>query len=345
MERNHAIDYIKFFAIFAVVVIHVFPRDHQIELFFLDNVSRFAVPFFFTASGYLFGKKMIQTNGSFDYFKRYILRIAKLYLTWLFFYMMFDVFIKVPADAGLKGYEQYFNRFSLLELIYYGEATSGYQLWFLTALFWSVIILFGFFKFKKIRLLLFVSLILNLIGLFGQSYSVFYDFPLRTRDALFFGLFYAALGFFFAFNKWFKKARALTSKTYLLLIFIFSVIQVAEGYLLDKVLPGSHGEYFLSTIFLTAFLFLFALKNVTLGKCWFINKIGARALGIYIVHVFFIDIFDMFVSDIGMDGISDHLLLKLFKTLIIFSMSYIIYDLLQFLKVHLSKLKYVKTSQ
>ncbi len=92
---------LNFFAIFSVVVIHVFPRDSQIGLFILDNVSRFAVPFFFTASGYLFGKKMIHTRDSIDYFKRYIIKILKLYLCWLFFYMMYDVLIlyKVATDA------------------------------------------------------------------------------------------------------------------------------------------------------------------------------------------------------------------------------------------------------
>ncbi len=89
-----------------------------------------------------------------------------------------------------------------------------------------------------------------------------------------------------------KKSGAITAKTNLSLIFIFFTIQVVEGYLLEKILSGSHGEYFISTIFLTAFLFLFALNNKTLGKDLFITKVGGRALGIYIVHVVFIDIFE-----------------------------------------------------
>ncbi|MGE7608847.1 acyltransferase family protein [Peribacillus frigoritolerans] len=339
MERNHAIDFIKFFAIFSVVVIHVFPRDSQIGLFILDNFSRFAVPFFFTASGYLFGKKMIHTRDSIDYFKRYIIKIIKLYLCWLFFYMMYDVLILFKGAADVpKELAQYINHFSFLDLIYYGTGTSGYQLWFLTALIWSVIILFAFLKLKKARLLLTISLIFNLLGLFGQSYSLFYDFPLSTRDALFIGLFYTTLGFFFADDKFFKKTRAIPAKTYLLLIFILFTIQVAEGYLLEKILSGSHGEYFITTIFLTAFLFLFALNNKTLGKDLFITKVGGRALGIYIVHVVFIDIFDLTLLKIKMDHISDNLFLKLFETLLIISMSYISYDLLQYFKRRLSEL-------
>ncbi|WP_430871731.1 acyltransferase family protein, partial [Escherichia coli] len=57
MQRNYAIDFIKFFAILAVVIIHTFPSNDQLGYFVLDNLSRFAVPFFFVASGYLFSLK------------------------------------------------------------------------------------------------------------------------------------------------------------------------------------------------------------------------------------------------------------------------------------------------
>ena len=204
---------------------------------------------------------------------------------------------------------------------------------------WSVIILFVFFKLKKVKLLLlFISLILNLLGLFGQSYLMFYEFPLSTRDALFIGLFYTTLGFFFANDKFFEKSKSTTNKTYLLLIFIFFTFQVVEGYLLEKILSGSHGKYFISTIFLTAYLFLFALNNKTLGKDLFITKFGGRALGIYIIHVVFIDIFDLILSAVKMNHISDNLLLKLFETLLIIIMSYNSYDLLQYFKRRLSKM-------
>ncbi|RFU65024.1 acyltransferase family protein [Peribacillus glennii] len=333
MERNTTIDFIKFFAIFAVVVIHVFPRDHHIGLFVLDNFSRFAVPFFFTASGYLFGKKIIYTGDSLDYFNKYLVKMIKLYVSWLFFYIIFDFLNVYKESADLeKAMEQYWNHFSFLDLTYYGSGTSGYQLWFLSALIWSVIILFAFFKLQKVKFLLIVSLVLHLIGLCGQSYSVFFDFPYITRDALFFGLFYTSLGSCFAFDKTFKKARLFTAKTYLSLIVFFFNIQAAEGYILEKILSGRHGEYFLSTIFLTFFLFLFALNNPSLGEGLFTAKIGARAVGIYIVHVFFIDIFDMILSELNKDEIADNLLLKLFKTFVIFSISYAAYDLLQYVK-------------
>jgi len=91
MKRNYAIDFIKFFAILAVVFIHTFPSDNQMGYFVLDNLSRFAVPFFFVASGYLFGLKVSDNTLSFAYFKKYITKILKIYVSWLIFYAGYDV--------------------------------------------------------------------------------------------------------------------------------------------------------------------------------------------------------------------------------------------------------------
>ncbi|PLT33200.1 acyltransferase [Bacillus sp. V5-8f] len=339
MERNTAIDFIKFFAISAVLIIHIFPRDNQMGLFVLDNLSRFAVPFFFIASGYFFGNKILQTSDAHLYFKKYIVKIIKLYISWLIFYMIYDFFTDFGKGADFqKTVQNYLSRVSLIDLIYYGGGTSGYQLWFLTALIWSLTIVFICLKLKKIKLLLSVSFILHLIGLFGQSYSVFFDFPESTRDPLFFGLFYTTMGCFFVVERSFIKARTLSTRTCLSLIGVFSVMQVTEGYILEKMMSGNHGEYFISTIFLSAFLFLFSLQNPTLGKGMFITKIGARAVGIYIVHVFFINLFDLFLSGLLTKEIGDNLFVNLIKVSVIFSISYVAYDLLQELKRSLREL-------
>lgn len=335
MERNYAIDFIKFFAILAVVVIHTVPKDHLIGLFILDNLSRFAVPFFFVTSGYLFGKKVMDHKNPSEYFKKYVIRIAKLYVCWLVFYTIYDVLIICQNGSEVQQeLTKYFDEFTLLNILYYGKGTSGYQLWFLTALIWSMIILYGFFRLKKVTTLLIISLVLNLIGLFGQSYSIFFEIPISTRDALFIGLFYTTLGFFFAYYIEGKYQEALqrSNKTYLSLFVFFSILQVIEGYMVDKVLSGSYGEYFISTIFLTTSLFLYVLTNQQLGKGWFLTKIGGNALGIYIIHVFFIDIIDMTLAFLDLNHLSDHLAWKLFDTLLVFSLSYLSYTFLQYVK-------------
>ncbi|USK34466.1 acyltransferase [Bacillus sp. F19] len=333
MERNYAIDFIKFFAIFAVVVIHTFPLDSQIGLFILDNLSRFAVPFFFVASGYLFGIKILNTRESVVYFKRYVIKIAKIYVCWLIFYTIYDVLVIYQSDSNVQQkLMKYFDEFTMLNLLYFGKGTSGYQLWFLTSLIWSIIILFIFYRLKKINVLLILSFILNIIGLFGQSYSMFCKISISTRDAIFFGLFYITLGFFFAFNSQIIKSLKINANIYLYLFFVFSFLQVMEGYILEKLLSGSHGEYFISTIFLTVFLFSFALNNKQLGKGLFITKVGSNALGIYIIHVFFIKIVEMGVNTWGLKSMTENLIWTLLYTLFIFFISYFAYSFLQYLK-------------
>lgn len=329
MERNFAIDFIKFFAILAVVIIHTFPSNDQLGYFFLDNFSRFAVPFFFAASGYLFGLKVMNTPKSFAYLKRYLLKILKIYVSWLLFYMAYDV-IKILISDGNTELTKYMEGLTPLNLFYYGQGTSGYQLWFVISLVWSTAILFLFFRLKKITLLLIIGFCLNLLGLFGQSYSIFDPLPVSTtRAALYISLFYTTLGFWFASN---KTIRPFHQKSYFYLFLIFAALQFAEGYVLEKWLDARHGEYFLSTVFLTVFLFAFALSNPQLGKGRFLTKLGANSLGIYAIHVFFIDLNDMVFKKIGLEPSSHNLILNLFDALIVFSLSYIAYQLLQHLK-------------
>jgi peptidoglycan/LPS O-acetylase OafA/YrhL len=330
VERIYSIDYIKFFAIFAVVVIHTFPLDGKTGYFIIDDLARFAVPFFFVASGYFFAQKMIQKNSSFSYFKKYILKLIKIYISWLIFYTVYDIlFIYIDGNDINQRLNNYFQDFTFMNLIYYGKGTSGYQLWFLTALIWSIICIFLFLKLKQIYILFFASLILNIFGLFGQGYTMFFELPVRTRDAAFFGLFYTALGFLFASDSRLKKLRKISGLTYLGLAFIFFFLQAMEGYILDKVLKGSHGEYFFTTIFLTAFLFFFALNNKEIGRSFFITKVGRNALGIYIIHVFFLSVFNKVIKYTDLQYLSENILWNIFYTVFLFFISYYTYQFIQ----------------
>jgi surface polysaccharide O-acyltransferase-like enzyme len=329
MERNYAIDFIKFFAILAVVVIHTFPRDHQFGYFMIDNFSRFAVPFFFAASGYLFGLKVISHPDSLEYYKRYITKIIKIYASWLLFYFCYDlIFIFIRGEDV----HQYLQGFTAANLLYYGKGTSGYQLWFVIALAWSITVLYLFFRLQKIGLLLTIALCLNIAGLFGQSYSLFYELPLPTRDAAFIGLFYTSAGFWFAYS---RINRSFSKKNCLYLYFFFSALQAAEGYMLEKVLAASHGEYFLLTIFLTVSLFLFAVNHPELGKGLGITKIGGNALGIYAIHVFFIDMIDIVVAKLGYEHATLNIWWNMLDAFLVFTLSYAAYQFLQAAKIRL----------
>ncbi|WP_462410314.1 acyltransferase [Neobacillus sp. Marseille-QA0830] len=329
MQRNYAIDFIKFFAIVAVVLIHTFPADHELGFFFIDNFTRFAVPYFFVASGYLFAIKVKDNPNSWAYFKRYIFKILKIYVCWLLFYFAYDLVRMYLENGGNMRNElsKYRENLTFRNLVYYGEGTSGYQLWFVIALVWSIAILYLFFRLKKIGLLLVLSLIMNLVGLFGQSYSYFYELPVdSTRDALYIGLLYTTMGFWFAS---YQKARSYSNRAYFLWFCLFAVLQGVEGYWLEKVLSAKHGEYFVSTIFLTVFLFIFTLNHPQLGKGLSVSKIGAKSLGIYTIHVFFIDMVDLWFNDLGEGDATHSVFWNLMDAFLVFTVSYLVYGLLQ----------------
>jgi surface polysaccharide O-acyltransferase-like enzyme len=334
MQRNYAIDFIKFFAILAVVIIHTFPGNDQLGYFILDNLSRFAVPFFFVASGYLFSLKVNDNPQSFVYFKKYVTKILKIYISWLIFYAGYDVIRILLTDGNVKAeLSKYKVNLTVLNLLYYGQGTSGYQLWFVISLVWSIVILYLFYRLKKVSLLLVIAFCFNLLGLFGQSYSIFDELPVSTtRAALYISLFYTVMGFWLASAHTWRKYDA---RTYFFLFCFFTALQVLEGLWLQKGMESQHGEYFFSTIFLTLFLFLYALNSPHLGKDLFITKIGGNSLGIYAIHVFFIDIIDIFFRKIGLEQGTHNLLQNLVDAFLVFTVSYVTYRLLQKTKVFL----------
>ena len=328
MQRNYAIDYIKFFAIVAVVIIHTFPGNDQIGYFVLDNLSRFAVPFFFAASGYLFSLKVSDNPQSFSYFKKYVTKILKIYFSWLIFYIIYDVLRMMVTNGNTQAeLSKYMDNLTALNLLYYGQGTSGYQLWFVISLVWSIVILYLFFRLKRVKLLLVTAFCLNLLGLFGQSYSIFDKLPVSTtRAAIYVSLFYTVLGFWLATVQSWRKYNG---RIYFYLFCFFTVLQVLEGYWLQKGLDAKHGEYFFSTILLTLFLFLYALSNPNLGKGLLITRIGGNSLGIYAIHVFFIDMVDIFFEKIGVEQSTHNLMLNLVDALLVFVLSYAAYHLIQ----------------
>lgn len=344
MERNYAIDYIKFFAILIVVCVHTgflkgFNITNLFDLhFFINTFSRFTVPFFFVISGFLIGQKTYNLVNKKNYFKKYLWKTSKLFITWTLFFFIYDIFTRlcyflIKGESG-KFYN-YLETFFRLDTLYYGPPATSHQLWYLTSLIWSVVILFIFIKLKKLNYLLVGSLLLNIVGIFGQSYSVILTIPLETRDALFYGLFYTTLGYFIATQfDWIKSnLLKLNNKIYLFLFFVFSITQIAERGILMKYYGLGTGEnYYFSTIPLIICLILFVLTSKNLGKNSFFSKIGSTSVGIYVLHTFFISLVVNSLELFGLNYLFDRLLFQLLYTPSVFVISYVSYRSLQVIK-------------
>ncbi|WP_157724815.1 acyltransferase family protein [Virgibacillus phasianinus] len=348
MERNYSIDFVKFFAIFFVAAIHtgtvsgvqVGSMNGDDIDFFIDSFARFAVPFFFITSGYLFMQKMISIQDSNEsvlkkqikYFKKYTVKLIKLYFSWFIFYFLFELitnFIETEktTEALSSMFVDYINSYNFMDIFYYGSDSPQYHLWFLPALIWAIIIVFIFMKMRLLKVLFIVSLGLHIYGLFGQSYSAFHEVTLNTCDAIFFALFYITMGALFA--KYYDQVKVFAYKIvnieYLILLIILSFVQVLEAFVTMKIFSGNAQNYFITTIPLIIILFLAIIKHPNIGRNTFISKIGANAVGIYVSHVFIMFFIRILMDRFGLTAIQDTVTWKILFTPAVFFIAYFFY--------------------
>lgn len=353
LKRNYMIDYVKCFAIFFVVAIHSKTvQEAQLGVvdgdetnFIINTFARFAVPFFFVASGYLFVLKLSEIqreNGDaarkkqFSYMKKYIFKLVKLYIAWFAFYFMFDLavdFIETEKNSAALSnmLANYMENFDLWNVVYFGKDWPERHLWFLPALIWATLILFLFIQVRLMRILLVISAGLHVFGLLGQSYSFLHDISINTRDGVFFALFYVTLGGVAAkyASVVVSFARKIPTRSAVIWFVVFSLLQVLEGFITLQLYDGKAENYFLSTIPLVMVLFLLVLKHSQLGRDSFLTKIGANAVGIYVSHVFIMESIRILIYRMDLTQVEDTFLWKVVFTPIVFILAYIFYHQLQ----------------
>lgn len=187
-QQYNGIDIVKFLCAVMVCIIHITPFQtdflglNHLNFWLQQYICRIAVPFYFTASGFLLFRKADDFFLSKNTIKEYCFKILRLLGTWTF-------------------------------LLFVGGSN---QLWYLGALVLAVVILnFLIKKRLSMRFIAIISLTLFGIGLLGDSYHGIIE-PLKsyfipklfvegyetifstTRNGLFFGLVFVFLGALFA---------------------------------------------------------------------------------------------------------------------------------------------------
>ncbi|MBW8348426.1 acyltransferase [Bacillus sp. IITD106] len=342
MERIHSFDFMKGFAIIIVVFFHTMSHNAESQSEYgnllLYVFPRFIIPFFFIVSGYLFGMKIKNRINQTVYFKSYTLKLIKIFISWHLLYLIYDFMMEILYSlykgADLKTVMEEFVVSNLnLEVIYYGEASASYHLWFLTALIWSIIILYIFIKFGRLKYLFVISLMLNILGLFGQTYSGIFYLSVETMDALFLGLFYTTAGCFIAYHiEKFKRYLFKMSTSFIFFLFILSsFIQMIESYITVVQLDGTRGGvgYYLSTIPLTLSLFMLLIKNSPSGKRSIVTFIGRNTLGIYLTHMIFVGFAYYVIHFLNMEGLRKYFIFNLLLSVMIIALSHYSYLFIQ----------------
>jgi len=298
-ERIYSIDSLRAIAIFFVVIAHLrpfegFPPHGALLYFVLDTIGQFDVPFFFLTAGYFLATKL-QPADIISSVCAAARKLGSLYIFGILVHLTaMGVVVTVellrnraimttPAGRLLKG-------FTLAELVYYGNGIAV-PLWFLTTLFFSICLVALFVALRRTRYLLPVAAGIHLLGILAQNYPmvlpITISFP--TRDALFFGFFYVALGYWVRRSDWTPDERH--SPLYFGSVCVFVALQVLEQYTVSYLLPGltfAQGirgtEYTFATIVLAFSLFAYALSNPTWGKSTVLPTLGEYAVGVYLLH-------------------------------------------------------------
>ena len=294
-KRIYSIDSLRAIAVFFVVIAHVHPflgfgAYGNYVYFVVDTVGQFDVPFFFVASGYFLAKKANPEDVK-AYVSGSVQKLSSIYL--------FGILLSLSATAGvalIRGQSatdalgaRLLEGLSPIGLLYYGTSIAV-PLWFLTALIFSICFVSLFVAFEKTRYLFPVAATAHVLGLIGMNYPMIIELPFLTRDALFFGFFYVALGFQIRSADWTPDRDR--SRVYLgafaALLAVQFLEQYAIGYIIrDHTLSQAvyTTEYTVSTAFLVFALFAYALSNPDWGKGTVLPSLGRHAVGVYLVHV------------------------------------------------------------
>ncbi len=149
-----AVDLFKMFCAILVMLIHTKPFENS---FWLDAgvgmITRFAVPFFFTVSGYFLFKRIKENpENKKEILKQYLFRLLRFYLIWFVVFRVVDILL--GGSVHSLGY--YIKQFFF--------TTDGSPLWFVEALIWAVIIVFILSEWMKPKTILVIGIVFLLIG-------------------------------------------------------------------------------------------------------------------------------------------------------------------------------------
>jgi len=285
-----AVDFTKLIFAFLVMMIHIQILDGQYaELnFWLVNIfCRLAVPFFFLVSGFFVAGKMHDAAKV----KAYVKRILLLYIIYTIIYGDFAaVQYMASGESTIEKVVVFLKRFLFVGS--YGH------LWYLLAVVWAVGLLYLVLERLKWseKKIAFLAVVLYLIGVCGNAYrnlfdgvpvvstvfSIYESIFVTTRNGVFFGFPYIALGYFI-----YKYRDRIWKRNYWLYALLFLVVMAGEEYL-AKCLTDHDGQ---SMLFMTPFvivsLFLAgAFVRLPQKGAW-IGKIARNlAFLIYVWHVF-----------------------------------------------------------
>jgi surface polysaccharide O-acyltransferase-like enzyme len=299
MNRIASVDVVRVIAICFVIAIHTTPFEGQKLIgsefdaaLVVNQLARFAVPFFFVISGYFWASKSDDIGAATAATKNSIRRLVFLFLIWSAIYLLPFNIVDAFAYGALGPVKKMYWHFQ--QLVSHPIATlfegTKPHLWFLTGLACSLWLSAFFLKHHAMKLLLFVSVGLYFIGLLGKAYSVSplgFSLPFNFRDGPFFSTLFFVTGYFLyrcqPTGRWLYWGSALALLGATLHLFEVAFIHKTWGASMAQ-------DYVVGTYFMGVGVAMVALSNSAWLSAKVLSSIGPLVLGIYASHYAFVDL-------------------------------------------------------
>lgn len=293
--RILGIDVIRALAILSVIYLHTTPPNYAGAPYdalwdVIAQFTRFAVPFFFIASGYLLSRKLTLLPESASKVLPYIRRISSLYLIWYAIYLLFPHDWMTPLlEGNLKPFYWHLSH-TLTTLtndpLTFISKPTRVHLWFLPALIFGASMLALAIRYRASQFFLPLASGLYVVGLLAEDYSnTRYGLTISPHWGIIIGFCYSPL---FVGMGW-KLATGPIPKlsTAVLCIVIGFTLQLAEA----SWIWHQYGQSMRSSAYLIGtipFGLGFMLLGLTLPPFRgdrMLAIIGSMTLGIYLIHI------------------------------------------------------------
>lgn len=300
--REWKLDVIRIIASFFVVVIHVNAQKFVIDMplsfswhtrNLIACLVRGAVPFFFMLSGILFMEKQISIR---NLYKKYIFRLAWLFVFWSVFYSTIDSICYLAAEKTFS------VRHWIVQIL-----SSHYHLWFLPCLVGVYIFLPVIQKLvfsSENSLLLYIGAVVFVTVIGKESLDPILKMFFNTAawdnfwsdmaiSGLSVGIIYFVIGYYL--HKYYSKiSLRMITGIYIINILLMVAVNVAGAFVVDSHVQITYGYSNLFVVLSSGALFVLYLKMSDIYHpeeltCQRIRMFSECTLGIYLIHPFLIE--------------------------------------------------------
>lgn len=341
-KNYNCMDLMKFISSLLVIVIHTNPLlqfSDAANYMFSSSICRLAVPFFFMSTGFLVFRKIDFCNMQRGSLVAFTKKILRLYFIWSVIYFPFSIFELYKTDKNILSCLIKYLR----NIVFWGSFSS---LWYMPAVIVAVwLTYFSIKHFKKFKIIIPCAIFLYIAGMYLLTYRKAFEFIfsvpeihrllsiaekifMTTRNGLFFGFIFVAIGAFFAYKPIkinLKKAVALFLISTALL---FAEVMLSFFYFRAE-LPDMWFMLLPSSFFLFYIVTHIELKNS--GKYIFMRKMSSLIyFGHFLIIIFFIPLLNkifqyLLHSDFSIEELSCYIITSIASVII----SYVIIKLSQ----------------